>query len=191
MSHNLLFDSTVFLLLVMADRELAEAVRGRGCVCGGALHSARYPRKPRGGPTAELRDKYSKRESFCCAVEGCRRRTTPPSLRFLGGRVYLGAVVVLVSAMTGGVTEKRAARMRELVGVGIRTLQRWRAWWLATFPRTVFWKGSRGSFSPPVETTGLPASLLSRFAGGARDGLLACLRFLSPITIRGGCAMAE
>lgn len=191
MSHNRLFDSTLFLLLLRADRDLAEAARAGGCGCGGALHSACYPRKPRGGPAADLVEACSMRESFCCAVEGCRKRTTPPSLRFLGRRVYLGAVVVLVSAMTGGVTEKRAAKMRDLVGVSIRTLQRWRAWWLATFPRTVFWRGARGRFSPPVEAAGLPATLLSRFVGGARDGLVACLRFLSPITIRGGCAMAE
>lgn len=33
-------------------------------------------------------------------------------------------MVVLVSAMTGGVTERRAATMKELVGVSVRTLQR-------------------------------------------------------------------
>jgi hypothetical protein len=175
----------------MADIEMAAEAQAEGCACGGVLHSARYPRKPRGGPPAGLRAEYSTRESLCCAVEGCRRRVTPPSLRFLGRRVYLGAVVVLVSAMTGGVTEKRAAKMRDFAGVSIRTLQRWRTWWLATIPRTVFWKGARGRFAPPVEETGLPGSLLERFGAAARDGLLACLRFLSPITIRGGCAMAE
>lgn len=191
MSHNRALDSTLFRLLLIADIEMAAEAQAEGCACGGVLHSARYPRKPRGGSPAGLRAKYSTRESLCCAVEGCRKRVTPPSLRFLGRRVYLGAVVVLVSAMTGGVTEKRAAKMRDFVGVSIRTLSRWRAWWLATIPRTVFWKGARGRFAPPVEVSELPESLLSRFAGSARDGLLACLRFLSPITIRGGCAMTQ
>ena len=191
MSHNRLFDSSLFHLLLFADRDLATEVQVGGCGCGGALHWARYPRKPRGGPPADLLDEYSTRESFCCAVEGCRKRATPPSLRFLGRRIYLGAVVVLASAMTGGVTEKRAARMRAVVGVSMRTLQRWRAWWLAAFPRTVFWKGARARFSPPVEASRLPASLLERFAAGASVGLEACLRFLSPITTRGGSAMAE
>jgi len=34
---------------------------------------------------------------FCCAVDGCRSRATPPSLRFLGRKVYLAAIVVLVA----------------------------------------------------------------------------------------------
>jgi hypothetical protein len=104
--------------------------------------------------------------------------------------VYLGAVVVLVSAMTGGVTEKRAKAMEELAGVSIRTLQRWRAWWLRTFPRTAFWKGARGQMAVPVDERRLPASLLERFAGDRVEGLPDCLRFLAPLTTRGGCTMA-
>jgi hypothetical protein len=34
-------------------------------------------------------------------------------VRYLGRRVYLGAVVVLVSAMIGGLTATRAARLRQ------------------------------------------------------------------------------
>ncbi|NLS97786.1 MAG: hypothetical protein GXX96_37065 [Planctomycetaceae bacterium] len=34
--------------------------------------------------------------------DGCRKRTTPLSVRFLGRKVYLGAVVVLVAAMRQG-----------------------------------------------------------------------------------------
>jgi hypothetical protein len=103
--------------------------------------------------------------------------------------VYLAAVVVLVSAMTGGVTAGRAARMRALVGVGVRTLQRWRAWWLRTFPQTAFWRGARAQLIPPVNEQRLPASLLERFAGDLVEGLEAALRFLSPITMRTGCTM--
>ena len=135
MSHAPLVDARVWMLLLNADRELAAETRARGCRCGGRLHSARYRRKPRRGLPEELRDEYRWRESLCC--DRCRKRTTPPSLRFLGRRVYLAALVVLVSAMTGGVTAGRAARMEALVGVSLRTLQRWRAWWLRTFPRTV------------------------------------------------------
>lgn len=199
MSHGALLDASLFRLLLVADRELAAAARAAGCACGGVLHSARYRRKPRGGPPAELREEYCWRESLCCAREGCRRRTTPPSLRFLGQRVYLAAVVVLVSAMTGGVTVKRACAMRSLVGVSVRTLQRWRAWWLRTFPRTVFWKGARARLTPPVDEQRLPAALLERFdavvhvmqAGNDVAACLRCLRFLAPITIRGECAMAQ
>jgi hypothetical protein len=190
MSHVRLLDARVFELLLGIDRELAGEARTAGCAwCGGRLHSARYPRKPRGGVPAELRAEYGWRESLCCEREGCRKRTTPPSVRFLGRRVYLAAVVVLVSAMTGGVTAKRAALMEEWVGVTRRTLQRWRAWWLRTFPATPFWKGARGRLMPPVEEERLPASLLERFAECA-PRLEACLCFLAPLTARGGCVMA-
>jgi hypothetical protein len=190
MSHMPLKDARVWQFLLMADAELAAEARGRGCDCGGRLHSARYRRKPRGGLPRELREEYRWRESLCCAREGCRRRTTPPSLRFLGRRVYLGAVVVLVSAMTGGVTARKAEKMRELVGVSKRTLQRWRAWWLQTFPGTPFWRGARGRFVPPLEEQVLPAALLDRFVGGGEEGLVACLRFLAPITTRARFEMA-
>jgi hypothetical protein len=179
------------MLLLNADRELAAETRARGCRCGGRLHSARYRRKPRRGLPEELRDEYRWRESLCC--DRCRKRTTPPSLRFLGRRVYLAALVVLVSAMTGGVTAGRAARMEALVGVSLRTLQRWRAWWLRTFPRTVFWREARGRLVPSVDESRLPASLLDRFTAPAEqagEGLLRCLGFLSPITTHEGCTVA-
>jgi hypothetical protein len=191
MSHGPLLDARVWQLLLEADRELAEEARAQGCSCGGRLHRARYPRKPRRGLPGEVREDYGWRESLCCEREGCRRRTTPPSLRFLGRRVYLGLLVVLVSAMTGGVTERRAAAMRELVGVSVRTLQRWRAWWLKTLPEMVFWREARGRLASAVDEGRLPASLLERFPGeGAGDGLLACLRFLAPITTSSRYAMA-
>ena len=190
MSHAPLVDARVWLLLLRVDGELAMKARGEGCPCGGRLHSARFRRKPRRGLPEELRAAYGWRESLCC--DRCRKRVTPPSVRFLGRRVYLAALVVLVSAMTGGVTAGRAARMEALVGVSVRTLQRWRAWWLRTFPRTVFWKEARGRV-PSVDESRLPASLLERFSARveeAGDGLVRCLAFLFPITTRGGCTVA-
>jgi hypothetical protein len=187
----LLFDARLFLLLLRADDELAAGARAEGCgVCGGVLHSARYPRKPRGGPPAALKADYSRRRSFCCANDDCRKRTTPPSLRFLGRRVYLGAIVVLASAMTGGVTLRRAAELNELVGVSIRTLQRWRSWWRETFAASPFWKAAKALFSPPADACGAPATLLERFAGSERERLFSFLEFLAPITTRPGSAMA-
>src|SRR6266478_7977922 len=53
-----------------------------------------------------------------------RKRRTPPSFRFLGRKVFLGAVAVLVSAMRQGATAER--QLCELVGVGRRTIARWR-----------------------------------------------------------------
>ena len=46
--HAFLTDTGFYQLLTRIDASIAEEVRARGCDCGGVLHSARYPRKPRG-----------------------------------------------------------------------------------------------------------------------------------------------
>ena len=53
------------------------------------------------GP-GDLPDEYRYRFSFCCDRDGCRKRVTPPSVRFLGRRVYLGAVVILIGRHAAG-----------------------------------------------------------------------------------------
>ena len=98
MCHAFLADTNFYQLLTRIDESIAEEVRAGGCDCGGALHSARYPRKPR-GVRGVLDESYQSRLSFCCAADGCRRRSTPPSVRFLGRKVYLGVIVVLISAL--------------------------------------------------------------------------------------------
>ena len=103
-------------LLLSIDRDLAECARRQGCPCGGRLHCANYARAPRGGPE-HLPDGYRQRFSFCCERDGCRKRVTPPSVRFLGRKVYLGAVVVLISAMRQGPTPRRARELSRLFGV--------------------------------------------------------------------------
>jgi hypothetical protein len=193
--HALLRDASLYDQLLTFDHDLAAEARAAGCgFCNGSLHSARYPRKPRAG-LDELGPEYATRLSFCCAVDGCRRRTTPPSVRYLGRRVYLGAVVVLVTAMTGGITATRAAQLREWLGVSVRTLKRWHVWWRETFVASPFWRGAQGRFMPPVGSEALPASLLERFAGDERTRLLHALAFLAPLTTRradrrAGSAMA-
>jgi hypothetical protein len=173
----------LFEVLFAVDQDLAAGARAAGCpACGDRLHSARYPRKPRGGP-ADLSLGYEWRFSFCCAGEGCRRRATPPSVRFLGRRVYLGAVVVLVTALQAGITPMRAQRLRELLGVNVRTLKRWRSWWRTTFVATAFWRAVHGRFVPSVKIETLPASLLERFLSlDQQSRLVHMLRFVCPLT---------
>ena len=67
-------------------------------------------------------------------------------MRFLGRRVYAGFIVVLVSAMLHGLSDKRVQRLREVLPIDRRTLQRWRQWWLETFVRTRFWRAQRAPF---------------------------------------------
>jgi len=168
--------------LLAFDRDLAASVRAARCWrCGGALHSASYDRKPRGGP-AGLGEEYAERFSFCCAVDGCRKRTTPPSLRFLGRRIYLATVVTLISAMQLGITPSRLARLSVVPGLDRRTLARWRAWWRSTFTDGPFASVAMAAVVPPIDIAALPVSLLDRFAGDVREQLIALLRFLGPLT---------
>ena len=113
MYHELLFDATFWTFLFRIDQKLAEEVQAEKCPsCGCRLHCANYPRKPRG--PRDLPDENRFRLSFCCARDGCRKRVTPPSVRFLGRKVYLGAVVILVSAMRQGPTPRRVRRCRSV-----------------------------------------------------------------------------
>ena len=64
MLQKLLGDTSFHRLLQRIDEDVAEGVRSKGCGhCGAALHSARYERKPRGGPS-ELPAKYERRGEF-------------------------------------------------------------------------------------------------------------------------------
>ena len=85
-------------LLEQHDEGVARRVAAEGCPrCDGPLHRGDYERKPRGALIAPAGEEFVRRFSLCCGREGCRKRATPPSLRFLGRRVYLGAVVIVAS----------------------------------------------------------------------------------------------
>ena len=49
MYHVLLRDARFWDFLFQVDEQLADAACKAGCPCGGRLHRANYPRKPRGG----------------------------------------------------------------------------------------------------------------------------------------------
>jgi hypothetical protein len=172
--------------LLSIDRDLADSTRQKACSCGGRLHSANYPRSPRGGPL-DLPQEYNHRFSFCCDRDGCRKRVTPPSVRFLGRKVYLGAVVILISAMRQGPTPRRARELASLFGADKATIARWQTFGRDHVPQTPFWKIARGRLVPVVEIVTLPLSILEAFIryGGQHEGWANLLRFLSPITVRG------
>ena len=165
MCHSFLSDSRFYRLLFHMDQTLAADVQADGCCfCGGVLHSARYPRKPRGLRSA-LDATYETRLSFCCGVDGCRRRNTPPSVRFLGRKVYLGTMIVLLTALQHGLTDKRRQALIEQLDVPPQTLARWRTWWQEVFPVSRCWRAERNHFIPPVAVDRLPGALLGRFTG--------------------------
>jgi hypothetical protein len=108
-------------------------------------------------------------------------------VRFLGRKVYLGVVVILISAMRQGPSPHRVRELSKLFGVDAATIARWQIFWRDHLPQTPFWKVARGRLLPFADTTALPRSLLDAFlrTGDLVLDLVRLLRFLLPITIPG------
>jgi hypothetical protein len=187
MYHELPRSARFWLFLLAIDRDFAKSVRENGCSCGGHLHCAHYLRKPRGTPV-QLPESQCLRLSFCCDRDGCRKRVTPPSVRFLGRKVYLGAIVILISAMRQGPTPRRVRELSDRFDVDQRTISRWQVFWREHFPQTHFWKIARARLVPAGEIVSLPYSLVDAFLSRHPRcrGWTSLLRFLAPSTIPGG-----
>jgi hypothetical protein len=181
MYHDLPRDASFWSFLFEVDQDLAGEARKK------RLHSADYPRKPRGA-SSKLPELQCFRLSFCCDRDGCRKRFTPPSVRFLGPKVYLGAIVILISAMRQGPNPRRVRQLSERFGADERTIARWQTFWREHFPQTPFWKVALASFLAVGEIVSLPYSLVDSFLRRhpPREGWILLLRFLSPITVPGG-----
>jgi len=171
MYANIVAAASFWSQLVEIDRKLQQEVIAQRCPrCGGPLHVADHPRKPRGVPDA-IAEACGVRFNTCCGR--CRRRCLPPSVRFLGQRVYVGVVVML-------------ATMRALVcGATRRTLDRWRSWWTQQLPSSAWWRGHRAQHSAAIETGRLPQSLLELFESDrqrqSEAALVRTLRVLSTL----------
>jgi hypothetical protein len=211
--HDWIAEDKFFALLEQEDARAAAAVKAVGCRhCGGRLDRADYPRKPRGGSMAAAGESLVRRISFCCAQEGCRRRATPPSLVFLGRKVYLGIVVVVASLLAltppkpppapspsippptpqGPVslppTASSSVPSSPAPPPPRRTVRRWLSWFQTELPRTAFWQAARGRIWPPVVEQGLPRTLVERFVPDRSvcDALRSTLGFLSPLSTTAG-----
>ncbi len=179
-------DSRLFQMLFELDEVVAEGARREGCRCGGVLHRAAYERKPRGGPVV-LGDRGALRFSFCCARDGCRRRTTPPSLRFLGRKVFLGVVVLLGPVLSGTARGTERRDLQASLGVSRRTLRRWARWWRETFPSTPQWAAASARFATPVSLETMPGSLLDAFVSSSAEGrVIAALALVAGLTTEVG-----
>lgn len=166
MYNELLRDGKQAWMLLAIDEEMAATRKTEGCgYCGGRLHRGDYGRKARGVASSE--EAYRVRFSFSCAVEDCRRRATPPSVRFLGRRVYVALAVVLGTIIGHGSKPRRVEELQKLIGFRVdrRTVERWRRWWRQGFPKTKRFKALQGLLKRPVSKRHLPASLLEAFVG--------------------------
>lgn len=176
---EILADASLVDALLELDYELCAQVKARGCpYCGETLDAAHYDRKPRGGPL-QLDQAHARRLSLCCRREGCRSRVLPPSVRFLGRRVYLSVVVVLAAVLSQGPSPWRVTRLTAVLGADRRTLRRWRTWWTERVGKSRAFEVGRASFMPPPEATSLPRSLLESFVGTASERLVRALSFLA------------
>jgi hypothetical protein len=163
--HDFLSDASFYDFLFQVDRDIASKVQQQSCqYCGGCLHSARYPRKPRGRRHCLTAD-YQTRLSFCCNKEGCRRRTTPPSVRFLGRKVYLGVIIILITALNHGLSHRRRQQLLDQLDINPQTFYRWLTWWREFFPTSRCWQAARSQFMLPLNNVHLPGALLGRFTG--------------------------
>ena len=172
-----------FELLLGVDLDLLSSSQAQPCPhCGGRLHRGDYRRKPRGEPE-DLPEGFSIRFSLCCSQDGCRRRLTPFSVRFLARRVYVGAAVVLVAAAMQGLSPARVRRLSKVLRIPPRTARRWLAWWQSTFAESRFFRSIRGLLRQPIEAEALPLGLLDVCARGQPgQTALTVLEPLQPIT---------
>jgi hypothetical protein len=184
MWHEVVLRREFFARLLAIDAEAAALTRGAGCrVCGGPLCVGHFERKPRGGLLAAAAEDamFTQRFSYCCSREGCRKRATPPSVRFLGRKVYVEGAIVL-GCVLASVLEDRAGAIRQATGIAARTVRRWQAWWRTVFAASALWVELRGRV-PTLDATQLPGAMLPLFAGQSEeDQLVMAMRFVSPLT---------
>jgi hypothetical protein len=158
MLHEVVIGFKFWKQLIEIDEQIAERVAAEGCRhCGGRLHRGDYARKPRGGLIALVVEGEARRVSLCCDREGCRRRALPPSVRFLGRKVYVGAAVVL--ACTIAKVAATAAAARRASGIDARTVRRWSRWWRTEYAEGRHFQAARARLMRPVKASELPGGL--------------------------------
>jgi hypothetical protein len=177
--------SEFFEGLMTIDTAIVERAAEEPCGdCGGPLYRGDYARKPRGGLLAIAAEAFGRRFSLCCGQDGCRHRATPPSVRFLGRRVYVGAVVVLASAVAlAAATVGAGVRT---TGVPARTTRRWLRWWRGPFTTSGPFVDLSARLVPAPDRQRLPVSLLERLAGDGPAPIAKLLTWLAPITTASG-----
>lgn len=157
-----------FQTLRQLDQDLFLAVKAKGCPhCKGQLDTSNYYRKTRGMP--------QERElcfSLCCRQEGCRKRRTPRSLRFLGRRVYGAWVVILAVDFCSELGLKgKIAR---------QTISRWKTFWRARLVESgPFMKWARGVLPPGTSPADSPAALVHCFGFPTFESWILILKFFT------------
>ncbi|MFH0725921.1 MAG: hypothetical protein V2B19_06160 [Pseudomonadota bacterium] len=189
MLSELLQKNSLFRTLHKIDLDLSQSAQEKGCpFCGGVLHQANYPRKPRGGP-AIIPEAYRIRQSLCCGREGCRRRSLPSSCLFMGRRVYWGAIILVVMCLRQGrLSGKSICSLERLFDISRQTIKRWILYFRDEFPQSPQWKALRGRVVCLVTNTGLPGALLLHFLNhcpSPEQAIVSCLSFFASGLVSG------
>ena len=170
-----------FEKLTQIDAQILARAAAEACrFCSGPLHRGDYARKPRGGLVAVAAETFVRRFSLCCGREGCRRRATPPSVRFLGRRGYVGVAVIVASVIALAINA--AGATRRATGIPARTTRRWLRWWRGPFVETPVFVELSARLVPAVVRARLPTTLLERLDDDREDGVQKLLAWLAPIT---------
>ena len=100
--------------------------------------------------------------------------------------------MTLACALSAGLSVRRAGVFTADLHIPLRTLQRWRRWWLVEFVQTPFRQSQRALFMPTVEESALPESLRLRFQSeGDWGSWPLLLRFLTPLSSRAANGFGE
>jgi hypothetical protein len=163
MYHSSLIISSFWKTFPTLDTKIAqEFIKTAQCKkCGCCIfYQSDYPRKPRGFPEEIEKNIpdifFSIRISYRCS--NCRKRITPPSIRYLGRKIYISVLILLASRLI--------EQGREAEGIGItlkaikailedfvpaRTVNRWLTWWQESVWQSPIWKANQGLLSGHIE----------------------------------------
>jgi hypothetical protein len=108
---------------------------------------------------------FERRFALCCAEEGCRRRVLPPSVRFLGRKVY--ALLAIAAACMAEIAHRQWQERRRIA--------RWIAWWREVFATSASFTALRGKLAEPIDPGSLPGALYERVSRPSRLLRFACL----------------
>jgi hypothetical protein len=183
MLSELIKKKNLFSHLYEIDKKTAERYRQLPCpYCGGPLYFSNYMRKPRGEPE-DVPEKYFIQFSLCCGTEGCRKRLTPPSCRFMGRKIYWFAVILCILTDFQNTNEKATVSDWSMrTGICRNTIKRWLAFFHDTFPASRIWRRLRGQISACVRNSSLPSSFINycrTLKSTAKDALVIGLICLS------------
>lgn len=170
---ELFHSAKFFSFLFGLDQEAAKRAKEKRCpICGGQLDAAKYSRVING--IEEMPNKHELLVfSMCC--RHCRKRVTPPTLRFSGRKQHTKGVMLLAHVLKRGATQRRIIELSKLLGASERTIRGWIRLWRAKVGDSSWWRDLKSRDL----TAGTPEDALERMllsAGSCFDSLAAILR---------------